>query len=190
MLEASGECAIGESRGASWLLSKRVSGMGLAGYLISLCAIFAVELLTSFVLFAVAPAAVADVLSLPLIVGAGLGSLWLWLRWRRARLRKGWEARGVTNPHPVTFRIEDAVFVVVSGHSEIRCRWGAISEIARSRHHWIYIGYGLGYCLPRRFFGDVVTEREFLNESLQRMDDAARRRSRQASAFVEAGEGK
>jgi hypothetical protein len=184
MTEVSGEYWFGEARGANWLLSRKISGFGLAGFILYLALVMAAMFTATTLVDQFAPPWLAGWLSLPSIAVVGVAVFYAWYRWRSARLRKGWTGRGVANPSLTSFRIDDEVFVVASPAQEIRCRWSVISEIAPTRRHWVFIGAGLGYCVPRRFFADVEAERAFLAASLSHMSETARGRSRKAVAFV------
>jgi hypothetical protein len=183
-VEVGGEYRLGEAKGAEWLLSKRVSGFGLGAFAIYVAGLVIAAFTVPYLVDLALPEAVTGGAHLLLIVVVCVAFILGWQRWRRANLVKGWVARGVQNPSPTTFRIEDAVLVVAGAQSEIRVDWNAVSEIARGQAFWCLIGPGLGYCLPKRFFSDEAAERAFLRAALARMSEAARARSREATAFV------
>ena len=117
---------------------------------------------------------------------AWIGGCWIaYVRLSRWRLRRGWERRGVVSPYRTTFALEDEAFVVTSDVSQMRVLWAGVTELAPTKRLWIFVINGLGYCLPRRLFGDVEAERAFIAAALARMEDSARGRSPEAMRFTE-----
>jgi hypothetical protein len=180
-LEISGEYQLGEARGAEWLLSRQVSGFGLGRLWLFLGTLIGAELAAGWIGDRMDPSHSA---SFPLVVMVGVLGVYGWTMWRRRNLTRGWIGRGVRRSSPLTFRIDDAGFMVEGPAAEVRWRWDGISEIARGKGFWCVIGPGLGYCLPRRFFADQTAERAFLRAMLERMTEAARARSGDAIAYI------
>jgi hypothetical protein len=179
-VEVGGQFRIGEASSAAWLLSRRVCGFGVVAWAVYLVCLFAGVIVV---------AAVADALlprwAGPLAIATmGLLGVRTMLIWRRRRSARAWRERGVPDPQLVTFRIEEDALVVEQAMSTSTFRWAGVSELMPTKTHWVYVGPGLGYCLPRRFFGDKAQEQAFLRASLARMNDAARARSKEATAFI------
>ncbi|MFI4976116.1 MAG: YcxB family protein [Caulobacterales bacterium] len=186
MTEASGLYHIGEARSAMRILAGRLFGLRRF-QLVALMAFLFVSIVGAMgiVNWLVPPDrpgnAGASLIAISITCAVAY-SLYVW--WWRVGYVKAWERRGVENPTQSRFTVEDAALVVASGPTTTRVEWRGIIEIAPSPTHWIFVGNGIGYCLPKRFFGDKAAERAFIDAALSRMNEAARERSREAVAFT------
>lgn len=103
----------------------------------------------------------------------------LWIRYCRRMGPKAWMERGVPPLTTVSFRLEGERLVIVGPNSETRLHWSAVSQITRDKTYWLFIGPGLAYFLPVRFFTDREAEQAFLDACLERLTPEARARTGQ-----------
>ena len=75
-------------------------------------------------------------------------------------------ARGRSDPEAARFSIADDGFRAEYGATSTLVRWRGVSEVLPAARHWLFIGSGLAYCVPRRFFADAEAERAFLRVAL------------------------
>ncbi len=111
------------------------------------------------------------------IFALAAGSLYLWIRYCRGMAPKAWLARGVPPVSNVVFRFEDAGIVITGPVSETRLAWNGVSQVTRDKAYWLFIGPGLAYFLPVRFFADRNAEQAFLEACLDRLTPEARART-------------
>lgn len=183
-MQVSGQMQMGETAAASWALS-RANGFGMLSFIVYLAAVVVAMLVVSNVVSIALPADVADALSLPVIMGAAVLSVFAVMRWRRWRMRRTQIARGGLVSTPVSFRIAEDALVLEQPHVLMRVNWPGVSEILSLKAYWIFVVSGMGYCLPRRFFADAAAERSFIRLVLERIEPAARERSGKAATFVQ-----
>lgn len=101
-------------------------------------------------------------------------------------LPAAWARRGVS-PNPfASYSVEDDALVISSPHSQTRLNWVGISEIIPGNAAWLFIGQGMAYFLPRRFFSEPGAEAAFLSACLDRMTAEARALSVEASRTAKA----
>jgi len=186
MTSITGDINYGETIGAGRVISQRLTGSFWLPQIIFFAVVMGGVLGLPILLGLLLPRSLAW-LNFPIILIYLGGSWWAFARISRRRLRRAWESRGIGGPFPTVFTLEDDVFVVTSETSETRIAWRAISEIVQTKTHWIFIAAGLGYCLPRRFFGDVESEKAFVASALARIAQAGQTRSRKAALFVGGG---
>ena len=165
MQEVRGDYRLADSMSATVLLTRRIFGQGALQLILLLVALVVLELAVMAIVGALSP----ESEWIPLI--AGLAVVYVaflaWVRLRNRRLRTAWASRGLLDPSPTTYRVEDGWFVTVGSQSEYRFRWSAVSEIARGKDFWCIIGPGIGLSLARRFFTDEAAERSFLRANAQ-----------------------
>jgi hypothetical protein len=181
-MQASGEIRLGETGAASRMLGRKLAGNGLVPLVIALAALIGISVLSQTVIPVFFPDSGLWV-ELAIILIA-VGGFWGFLRWQRHSLIRGWQARGVPLQSPVTFRLAPDALEVEQATWIARYRWPGISELTQTKAHWVYIGPGLAYCLPKRFFANPAEERAFIRSSLEHMTTDARARSDAANAFV------
>jgi len=186
MTSIAGDIKYGETLGAGRVMSARLTGSYWLPSIVFAVVILIGVLSLPIVLDLLIPTQ-SVWLGLPITVLYVGGSCWAYVRISRRRTRRAWERRGIISPFPTTFTLEDDVFVVSSETSETRMAWQGVSEILQTKTHWIFIAAGVGYCLPRRFFGDMESEKAFVTEALARITQDAQARSQQAAAFVGGG---
>lgn len=122
---------------------------------------------------------------LGILVVAGL-AVPIWVRLFGRMAPKAWLARGVPLQSHTTYRIDDEAFAIVGATSEIRIKWDGLSQVAPGKDAWLFVGPGLAYFLPVRFFADKAAEKAFLAACFERLGPAAQARSREVAALVAA----
>lgn len=108
----------------------------------------------------------------------------LWVRMCGRMAPKAWLARGVPLQSHVTYRIDDEALTILGATSETRLKWEGLSQVAPGKGAWLFIGPGLAYFLPLRFFADKAAEKAFLAACFERLGPAAQSRSREVAALV------
>lgn len=103
---------------------------------------------------------------------------------QRDGLLRAWADRGVAYPATQTLRIAADGLHVSNPLLSASSAWVGVSEITRSPDGWLIILSGMGCNVPSSFFEDQAAERAFVRALLERMGEAARDRSRQATDFV------
>ena len=93
-------------------------------------------------------------------------------------------ARNVSDPLPVVIEIADGHLLNQTGEVETRTAWRAVSEILRIEPYWVILAQGGAHYVPRRYFGDIESEKAFVSAILARLTDEARARSDAARAFA------
>lgn len=98
-------------------------------------------------------------------VGAGVALIFafqacskLYQRLYAAALKK----RGVLDPNPTTFRIEDDALVCETPNYTHRLAWAGISEISRGKGYWVFFAGSINYFAPTRLFKGAEEERAFI----------------------------
>ncbi|MEN3749627.1 YcxB family protein [Sphingomonas sp. HF-S3] len=64
-------------------------------------------------------------------------------------------------------------------------RWPALTDVFRTRDHWVFLVQGTAMVLPRRFFATPEAERAFIAAAVARMSEPARGRSPDAAALAQ-----
>lgn len=184
-MQADGEMRVGEAAAAaSWALS-RANGFGVMGYLVYLAIYFVVLMGMVTLVERLLPPMWSGLLTLPLILVTAFGGIYGMTRMRLWRMRRTQAARGGVPLTPVSYRLEDDAFVVQQPRALTRVEWAGVSELMSLKKHWVFVVSGMGYCLPRRFFGAPADERAFIRAALGRMTPEARNRSAKAATFVQ-----
>jgi hypothetical protein len=179
-MDVSGEIDIFEGQRACAPLQRRILGWWRHAQWIWLTAIIFVGLLSQLLVDALFEDGGIFAFLLVMVVG-----LVLMIRNVRSLAPKAWMRRGVSGSSPVLYGIEDTVLRIVSPHSETRMTWTGISEIMTGRDSWLFIGQGMAYFLPRRFFADQAAEAAFLSACLAHMTPEARALSMDATRFID-----
>lgn len=182
MQQVSGDVRIGETASASWAIS-RIYGVGLlvsAAYVALLIA--ATTILSS--LLDGLPPALSGALQLPMLVLVVVGGAMGLIRYRQWSIGRALKARGKTLVTPVTFTADDLGLGMDSPEAQMRLAWSAVTDLLRTKAHWVFVVGGMGYCLPRRFFASIEDERAFIRSAMARLSEGARERSGKAAAFV------
>ena len=104
--------------------------------------------------------------------------------WCVRHARKAFGVRGLVDPVPTAFRIEDDAFVSLSGQVEVRAPWTAVSDVFIAGPYWVILAQSHPIYLPRRFFATPAEEKAFLSSILSRMGADAVARSAEASALT------
>lgn len=118
------------------------------------------------------------------IVGVRVGQAWC-MAWSRRFARKAFAERGMTDPVPVSYRVDETALIHSSGPVEMRIPWSAVSDIVAAGPYWVLLCIGATpIYLPRRFFPDPEAESDFLGAVLDRMSPDAVARSREAAAIA------
>ena len=98
----------------------------------------------------------------------------LYHRLYRSALKK----RGVLDPNPTVFRIEDDALICETPHYVHRLAWAGISEISRDGRYWVFFAGGIHSFAPARLFKTTNQEREFIDRCLQKLSAQALARCR------------
>jgi hypothetical protein len=101
----------------------------------------------------------------------------LYCQWAGQALRRAWLQRGISDPSPTTYSIqEDGLAMVCPGY-RTHLQWQSVSELSRSGLNWIFIADGMSYFLPRRLFSGEDEEKAFIEACREHMTGTARARS-------------
>ena len=103
----------------------------------------------------------------------------------RRAMRSARLARGATETTFCTLDLDDEGMQMDWDGARHWCAWSKVSEVILYRDMWVVIT-GIGYCLPRRLFGDQTEEAAFLDHVLTHLSPEAVTRSWDAS-FVRSG---
>ncbi|WP_101720486.1 YcxB family protein [Caulobacter zeae] len=95
---------------------------------------------------------------------------------------KAWMARGVPMQAMTTYRADETGLTIVWPHYETRLAWAGVSQIAPGHKSWLFIGPVQAFFLPVRFFADPAAETAFLRACFDRLDPAAKTRSKDLAA--------
>ena len=104
--------------------------------------------------------------------------------WMVAYYRRQLTKRGVSNPLPWRFEINDGVVLWLIGDLESRAPAKAVSEVFPVGPYWALLVQGTPVFVARRNFADDAAQRAFLSELLAVMTPDARGRSQAAVRFV------
>ncbi|ADL00164.1 YcxB family protein [Brevundimonas subvibrioides] len=97
-------------------------------------------------------------------------------------MRKALAARGQGHVIDVTFRLTQDALVYDLGDVTMTARWACVTDLFRTRKHWVFLVQSSAIVLPRRFFSTPEVERTFIANAMSRMTEPARARSRDALA--------
>jgi len=99
-------------------------------------------------------------------------------------LRKALAARGQAHELPLTLRLTPQALVYELPDLITTARWPCVTDLYRTRKHWVFLAQNSVLVLPRRFFATAEAERAFIVEAASRMTDAARARSPDATRMT------
>ena len=183
-MKISGDIVIGE--GTPWAgkacrrLQSRISPWLLLG--VAIATIFAFGMLTSL---AADNGWIPSIFLPVLIISFSVCVLFAYVRVQRTvsvrAFTKALTVRGVTNPLPSSFSIEDDALTYDIGQVSTRVSWRVVSEIFRAGPYWIVLAQGAAHFLPVRYFETPAQEAAFLAAMLARMSPEARARSDEAA---------
>jgi hypothetical protein len=174
VMEASGILAVGESAAAMAYVKAR---RGLsprqvkAILLVSMLAIgIPLGVLASGTWLAAALSALFTIngLILGTFIGNGLAV---------PAMRKALADRGQSYELALTLRLTPDAVVYDLADLKMTAAWPCVTDLCRTRKHWVFLVQSSAMVLPRRFFATPEAEREFIAEALSRMTSAARARS-------------
>lgn len=118
------------------------------------------------------------------IVGLIGGALLFERVWIRT-MRKALVERGQPTETRLTFRLAPDGPAYDLEALVMTARWDAVTDLFRTRHHWIFLAQGGAMVLPRRFFATPEAERAFIAAAVARMSEPARGRSPDAVALAQ-----
>lgn len=119
------------------------------------------------------------------VLGLGVGVLIVQLAAGPA-MRRALARRGQAYEQALTFRMTPEAVAYDLGDVTMSARWSCVTDLYRTRGHWVFLVQSSAMVLPRRFFPNPEAERAFIAEALSRMTQAARARSPDATRFVAA----
>lgn len=99
-------------------------------------------------------------------------------------IRKALADRGQAFEQTLTFRLTPEALIYDVGDLTMTARWACVTDLYRTRKHWVFLVQSSAMVLPHRFFPTPGAERDFIAEALSRMTDAARARSPDAVKVV------
>ena len=100
-------------------------------------------------------------------------------------LRKALGKRGQRADLALTLRLTPETIVYDLADLTTTARWSCVTDLYRTRKHWVFLVQSSAMVLPRRFFATPEAERDFIAEALSRMTDAARARSPDAVGMID-----
>ena len=178
-MEVGGEIETFEGRKACAPLNKHVLGWRMYFQWYVIAAILVVGLPVDIVVERFAPGwGVVGAMIVALI-----GMIFL-LRWAPRMAQDAWRLRGVPPSMNLSYRVEEQDLVIIAPSTETKLAWWSVSEIIPGRDCWLFVGTGVSYFLPRRFFATPSVEAAFLRICLERMSPEARARSPKAAALA------
>ena len=124
------------------------------------------------------------------ILGAAAACSLLWLlpfalqQRSQAAVHRQWRRWGLAEAMSVRIQLTPERLEWTVGDVHGWAGWAAISEVVPAGGHWLLWVQGRPLRLPRRFFADSGSERDFIGAALARMSDAARERSSGAARFA------
>jgi hypothetical protein len=99
-------------------------------------------------------------------------------------MRRALARRGQDDKQALTFRLTAEALVYELSDLTMTARWSCVTDLYSTRKYWVFLVQSSVMVLPRRFFASPQAEREFIDEALSRMPDAARTRSPDAVRIV------
>jgi hypothetical protein len=181
ILEASGVLALGESTAAMAYIRGRRGVSPRQAKLILLVCMAAVGVPVAAWVSRSWFAAVISVEAA--ILGLGLG-LVVVQALVGPSTKKSLSSRGQSHEQPLALRITPEALVYDLGDLTMTARWPCVTDIYRTRRHWVFLVQTSAFVLPRRFFATPQAERRFIFEAMSRMSDEARARSPDAAGVI------
>jgi len=99
-------------------------------------------------------------------------------------MRKALAERGLRYELPLTLRLTAEAIVYDLADVTMTAAWPCVTDLYRTRKHWVFLAQSSTLVLPRCFFATPEAEREFIAEAMSRMTDAARARSPDAVRII------
>jgi hypothetical protein len=99
-------------------------------------------------------------------------------------MRKALAERGQRYELALTLRLTPEAIVYDLADLTMTASWQCVTDLYRTRKHWVFLVQSSAMVLPRRFFATPEAEREFVAEAMSRMTDVARARSPDAVRIV------
>lgn len=90
-------------------------------------------------------------------------------------------ARGVSYDLPLRLKLASEHLIHELGDMTQSARWVSVTDLYRTRHHWVFLVQHGAMVLPRRFFDTSEAESVFIAHALTAMTDEARARSPDAA---------
>ena len=190
MPEASGDFRFGAAQPAARTLSQRMfADTGLARFGLAIFLGVAVLGLWGLAAFGVRLAHGRDALASGavatlMMVVWGLAAMIGYGQWRRQTVSRIWLSRGMTNPFPMSYVVDERGLIVRQPGQETHVAWSVVSEVAPARKHWLLMANMDAYAVPKAFFADAAAEQAFIAEAVRRLTPEARARSPEAIAFA------
>lgn len=114
------------------------------------------------------------------LIGLGVGvGIIQWIA--GPSMRKALAERGIAYEQSLTLRITPEALVYDLADLKMTARWACVTDLYRTRKHWVFLVQSSAMVLPRRFFATREAERDFIIEAMSCMTDSARARSPDAS---------
>lgn len=96
-------------------------------------------------------------------------------------MRKALAERGRSYDQALTVRLSLEALIYDLGDLTMTARWPCVTDLYRTRQHWVFLAQSSAMVLPRRFFSTPEVEQAFIVEAMSRMTDEARARSPDAA---------
>lgn len=96
-------------------------------------------------------------------------------------LRKSLAQRGQKHVLPLTLRLTPDALVYDLDDLVMTARWSCVTDLFKTRKHWVFLVQSSAMVLPRRLFATPDAERDFIGQALSRMTAEARARSPDAA---------
>lgn len=93
-------------------------------------------------------------------------------------------ARGLSYDLPLRLRLAPEHLIHEMGDVTQSARWASVTDLYRTRHHWVFLVQHEAMVLPRRFFDTPGAESAFIAHALAAMTDQAQARSPDAAKVV------
>jgi hypothetical protein len=107
-------------------------------------------------------------------------------RYIAGKMKRSLYARGIPAEVELSFSVEADGLHVASQTGKAVIFWPYLCEVDRVGNHWLLMGGGFSYPLPRRFFAKSFQEQIFVGAILARLQPLARAHSRDAEKFLAA----
>jgi hypothetical protein len=190
MPEASGDFRFGAAQAAARPLARRMfADTGLARYGLAVFLLVGLVGLWGLAAFGVRLTHGRDVLAGGAITALmtvvwGLAVTIGYGQWRMWTVSRIWLSRGMTNPFPMSYVVDERGLTVRQPGQETHVAWPAVTEVAPARKHWLLMANMDAYAVPKVFFADAAAEHAFIAEAVRRLSPAALARSPEAIAFA------
>jgi len=83
-----------------------------------------------------------------------------------------------------TLTLNQDTIELTSGAVHAVAPWVAVTEVFETKGYWIFMVGMNPWHVPKRFFGDVAAERDFIRAALAHFDSGSRDRSKKAVTFA------